>query len=113
MNEQTALYVLLGAIGGWVLLVNFFVAIMHTKAVLDRGEKIPGLFRLPLYLGAVVGLILDIAFNWTLGIVIYREPPQEFTFTSRCSRHKQGHGWRKEKAEWWCKQLNKFDPGHC
>jgi hypothetical protein len=112
--EQGMLFgIFLFALLGWIGLVNLFAAVMHAKAIISRGEKIAGLFRGPLYVGAGVGVFLDIVFNLTLGSVIYREPPKELTFTSRCSRHKEGAGWRKDKAEWWCRELNKFDPGHC
>jgi hypothetical protein len=86
---------------------------MHAKAIIERGERIHWSFRYPLYLGALVGLLLDVAWNWTGGIVVFREAPREFTFTDRCKRHKGGHGWQRIRAHWWCEQLNKFDPGHC
>jgi hypothetical protein len=100
-------------IGGWVVLVNLFAAVMHAKAILDRGEKLPKVFLYPLYVGAVVGLILDVAFNWTLGILIYSEAPREFTFSSRTQRHvDQSHGEQKRRAVYWAHQMNKFDQNH-
>jgi len=104
-----------GGVLGYVLLVNLFAAAMHAKAIVERGDSIPFVLLLPLYVGAFVGLVLDVLFNWTAGSIVYRELPRELTFTSRCKRHKLAPwGTRdREKAEWWCKQLNKFDPGHC
>jgi hypothetical protein len=99
---------------GYILLINLFVAVMHTKAVIDRGETIHPLILYPLYLGTAVALVLDVLFNVLCGTWIFKELPREFTFTSRCSRHKSGTaGRRKNKAKWWCSQLNKFDKGHC
>ena len=98
---------------GYIALINLFAAVMHAKMIIGRGEKIHILFKGPLYIGAVVGLALDVLFNIFIGTFIYVEAPREITFTARCSRHKRGVGWRKDKAKWWCLQLNKFDPGHC
>ncbi len=99
---------------GYILLINLFAAVMHTKAIINRGEKIHKLFLWPLYLGAGLGLLLDVAFNVIFGSYIFAELPRELTFTSRCKRHKKGVDTkRKKKANWWCSQLNKFDKGHC
>jgi len=100
-------------IGGWVVLVNLFAAVMHCKAILDRGEKLPKVFLYPLAVGAAVGVMLDVLANFVIGTIAFREAPRELTMTERCKRHKAGHGWQKRRAEWWCEQLGKFDPGHC
>lgn len=97
----------------YVALINLFAAAMHAKAILARGERVHFIFLGPLAIGAVVGWLLDVAFNMTIGSLVYLELPHELTFTSRCKRHKKRLDWRSDKAKWWCKQLNKFDPGHC
>ena len=98
---------------GYILLINLFAAAMHAKAIIERGELLPSWILYPLYIGALVGLVLDVLFNVVCGTYLFRELPREFTFTSRCKRHKASGGWRASKAKAWCAQLNKFDPGHC
>lgn len=100
---------------GWVLLVNFFAALYHAKAIIARGEKIHWTFKVPLAIGGVIGWLLDVVLlNWFVGtLFVFYELPRELTFTSRLKRHSRGLGrWRK-RAEWWCEQINKFDQGHC
>jgi hypothetical protein len=98
---------------GWILLINLFAAVMHAKAIIDREEEIHGLFLYPLYVGAVIALLLDFLFNVFCGTWIFKELPRELTFTARCKRHYVGMaGKNKTKAKWWAAQLNKFDPGH-
>ena len=114
MDNVAILMVIAGVLLAYVALINLFVAAMHAKRVIDRGTQIHGLFLYPLYVGAGIAVLLDVAFNATAGTVMFRELPREALFTERCRRHKKAKsGWRKLRAQWWCRQLNKFDKGHC
>ena len=67
--------------------------------------------------GAVViavGWMIDIAFNWTIGLVLGSTP--DLTFSQKCGRLKyEAEGWRRSVA-WYC-CTNWLDPfqngGHC
>lgn len=85
-----------------------YVAIMAARKV-----ELTLYWKVVLYPLGVIGLVLDVAFNLTFGTLMYRELPRELLFTARCKRHKRGDGWRKQLAEWFCANLNIFDPGHC
>jgi hypothetical protein len=102
---------LLLAAGIWLGVHWSFVAVMHANAVRKRGELSTYwlVMLLPL---AVVGLLLDVAFNLTFGTVMYLELPRELLFTARCQRHFRGERWRQRLAAFWAKQLNAFDSGH-
>ena len=93
-------------------LVWAYVAVMHAKAVLERGEQIHWVFKGPLYLLLAIGLPLDIAWNVIAGTLMFQELPRELTFTSRLKRWKAEGGRRGQRARWWAAELNKFDPGH-
>jgi hypothetical protein len=85
-----------------------YVAIMHA-----RSKRLSLYWKVMLYPLAVVGLVLDVAFNVVFGTLMYRELPRELLFTSRCKRHFRGDDEkRKRLASWWAVQLNQFDPGH-
>ena len=109
---MVALAYALAVIAGLWLGVHWaFVAVMHAKAVKERGSLTAywSVILLPL---ALAGLILDAAFNLTFGTVLYRELPRELLFTARCKRHIAGEGSRQRMAAFWQRQLNQFDPGH-
>lgn len=99
------------AVALWFAVHWAFVAVMHAKAMRERGDLRTYwlVMLLPL---AAVGLVLDCAFNLTFGTLMFRELPRELLFTSRCKRHFRGDGRRKRLAGWWARQLNTFDPGH-
>jgi hypothetical protein len=96
-----------------------FLAIMSLKSARDAG-KLDHISR-PIYLlfevYAVVGVVLDVILQITIGTLIFVELPREPLFTGRCERHEadDGDGWRKSLAFWLCHNL--LDPfqqgGHC
>jgi hypothetical protein len=92
----------------WFAVHWAYVAIMAARKV-----ELTLYWKVVLYPLAVIGLVLDVAFNLTFGTVMYVEIPRELLFTARCRRHKRGDGWRKNLAEWFCHNLNAFYPGHC
>lgn len=106
------LWTLVSAVCLWFGLAWAFVAVMHAKAVIDRGEDIHWIFKLPLYALFAAGIVLDVIWNWTIGSLIFRELPRKITFTSRVKHHLKRSGWRQDRALWWAEELNKFDRGH-
>jgi hypothetical protein len=104
------------ALAGWAAVLWFtvhwaFIAVVHAKAVKERG-MVSKYWLVILFPLVLIGLALDVAFNVTFGTLLYRELPRELLFTARCKRHFRGDGSRKRMADWWAKQLNQFDPGH-
>lgn len=98
----------------WYVVATAFVGVMHAKKVLASGQNIAFVFKAPLVLTAIIGILADIAFNLSVGTIIYKELPKELLFTARCKRHLNGgSSWRKERATWWCNEMHKFDEGHC
>jgi hypothetical protein len=106
---MTFLYSFLAVWAAWV----FYLAVMslsrHRKQM-TLPAKIIG------YPTLVVGVVLDVAINWTVGTLIFVSPPKEFLLTARLKRHIREGGWRGTMARWVCHNfLNVFDPGgsHC
>lgn len=96
------------AFATWV----FFLAIMDLKRARDAGRltKISEFFA---YGVLGIGYALDFLFNVSSSF-IFLEPPREWLFTARVSRHIKGSGWRADLARWFCENfLNPSDPGHC
>ena len=65
--------------------------------------------------GAIVviaGFLLDIALNWTVGLIIGWG---NATLSQKCARlRKEDMGWRGDVAEYLCANwLNPFDAEHC
>lgn len=109
------LWFAVSSIGLWIALVNLFAAVMHAKAIIDRGEKLHWFFEVPLALGGLVGVVLDVAFNYAFGWAIYADKAilRGPTFTARTRYWKTQPGWRGDRARWWCAQMVKFDKTHC
>lgn len=63
----------------------------------------------------VVGGLLDIAFNVTLGTLVFAEAPTTWTVTQRCKKHINDSGFRGRFARYVCARM--LDPfqegGHC
>lgn len=61
----------------------------------------------------VVGFIIDIAVNWTLGLVL--GVTKDYTLSQKCSRLKRGTGWRARFSCYLCSTwLDPFElGGHC
>lgn len=102
--------VFLTAAGVWFGACWSFVAVMHAKVVIERGG-LSLFWKVNIAPLAVLGLLLDAAFNVTFGTVLFRELPRELLFSARVQRH-----WRADKgdrmAAFWARQLNAIDPDH-
>jgi len=87
-----------------------FVAVMHARHIMTRAE-LSKFWKVNLAPLAVIGLLLDAAFNITFGTLFFRELPKEWLFSSRVQRH-----WRSDKndrmAVFWAARLNEIDAGH-
>lgn len=113
LTSDPILFVVIATAVGWVVLVNTFSGVMNAKAIIARGERIPFVFKGPLYVGGFVGLALDVIFNWPLGLLVFCEGPRKLTFSARVQWHvDHSRGEDLERAIWWGEQLNKFDPRH-
>ena len=79
---------------------------------LKRRDKVPlGLWRI----GVFFFFVVDAAYDWIYGTLIFLEEPKELTFTQRVCRHMRGpEGWRKSLAIWICRWFfEPFDKLHC
>lgn len=100
-----------------LLLVNFtwiyFLAIMHLRDAKDAGQ-LTGFAKALGYANLFIGLLLDALVNALPMSLIMLELPQEWLTTARLSRHiKEGNGWRRAVALWFCRNLlSTFDSGH-
>ncbi len=110
------LWTALSVAGLWLVMMLLFIAVMHCKLILELEDRQLSLFwKVHIVPFAVIGVILDVVFNLTIGTVMFMELPKELLFTSRCKRHKHESpiGWRRDLAWFACKQLDQIDPGHC
>ena len=109
------LWTVVSVVGLWLGTMLFFIALMKCKVLFESDAELTPVIKGHIILFAVVGIIFDVVFNFTIGTFIYWELPKEWLFTSRCHRHKLGDPGSKrcKLAHWVCKQLNQIDPGHC
>ena len=101
----------------WIGVICAYPAVMAAKHVVQSGRRLTWFWKVHLYPLAVVAGILDVAFNYTFGWLMYWEHPRwkEPLFSSRVQRHirRAEPGSRKERlSRFWQKQLNLFDPNH-
>jgi hypothetical protein len=95
----------------WLGALWLYVLIMGARAAQQRG-RLTLFWQLHLYPLAIAGLLLDVAFNLTFGLM-FLELPHELLFSSRVERHYRGsRGWRLRLAEFWARNLNVFDQKH-
>jgi hypothetical protein len=61
---------------------------------------------------AVIGLLLDFAFNYTFGFMFVAMPKRHL-FSQTVQHHfSHGDGWRLNLATFWARNLNVFDQMH-
>lgn len=92
----------------YVLYLGFFMyaAAKHSWWKLKVGHKAliaPAL----LFFG-----LIDVAFNFVIGSILFLEPPRTLTFSQRCSYHLHDGGWRGKVAGAFAVLLNAVDEGH-
>ena len=102
----------LASIGCMYVLWIFFLAYASLHAAWALLPVTTRILGVPV---VVIGFVVDVAFNLTLGTVIFLELPHEATLSQRVSRLKRGVFWRASLATWICEAL--LDPfearGHC
>ena len=109
------LFILVGsaAILSWFILGGMFLAYPTMKRIKDEEAELKWLLKIPAYLWFGIGIIADVAFNFTWGSWIFREIPKEMLFTSRLVRHWRGTSiTQKTTAEPGVEIINLIDPGH-
>ena len=106
------LWLIVSLVGLWVSVIWAFVATMHAKALNESGT-LTLFWKVHILPLALIGVVLDFAFNMTFGTIMFREVPHELLFTSRVKRHfRESNGRRLRLAGFWRTQLNLMDPGH-
>lgn len=101
----------------WVL----YVWVMVWKAKAERDPKRKWLAYLLGYPAAMIGIVIDVAYNLTIACLIFWDSPRELTLTSRLQRYiqqKVGYGrldvYRFRLAYWICRRLlHPWDGDHC
>lgn len=92
-------------------LFEWYKGVMWLKA---RRDKLSFWDKLWAYPFVWVGFLLDVLYNIIIGTLKFRDLPKEFLFTSRLKRYKKlKTGWRYDEAVQLCKELNRYDKGHC
>lgn len=99
------------------LCVWYLVAMYYLRHKHDLRSRL-GLLFYVLEAALVVGVIGDVVYNWTLGIVIFLDITKDLTLSQRLARYrsdlKYSGTWRYSLATSICRELNKHDPeGHC
>jgi len=105
-------HTVLAMAGVWFGVTGCYVLVIHAKKLRDAGGL--NLFwTVNVLPWAVLGLVLDVVFNATAGVVCFAELPREILFTNRVQRHvDESDGRRLAIALWWMRQLNQIEPGH-
>lgn len=86
-----------------ILLWVFFLAysvLLANRYSLRIEVKVIGLVVI------VIGGLVDIVFNWTIGLLLGVTP--DLTFSQKCGRLKRGSDWRAQVAGYFC--ANWLDP---
>lgn len=112
------LWTIVSLVGTWIGVVWAFVAVMHGKARMESGE-LTLFWKVHLLPLAAIGVVLDVAFNFTFGVVMFAELPRELMFSSRVQRHYNGgttlrpsSPWQVALARFWGRQLNQMAEFH-
>lgn len=107
-------YALIAAISLWGFFL-MYCAIMASR----RSGKFylaPWPVRLLSYMLLAVLVVADVAFNLTVGTLLFAELPNLYrpTFTQRCSTHLDDTDWRGRLSTWICTGwLSPFEASHC
>lgn len=82
-------------------------------ALLAQWRYLPLTTRIAGAMIVLVAFVLDVAFNWTFGLLLGMT--SDWTFSQKCGRLKRGTDWRMPVACWICRTfLDPFESGgHC
>lgn len=102
---MTAILIVAGLLQLWTLFLSY-TALKAKWSNLRLEVKIVG------FIFVLSGLLLDIAINWTIGLVL--GITKDFTLSQKCKRLGKLDSLRGKIARYICKNwLNPFDQGHC
>lgn len=100
-----------------VLFLWFLIAMWFLRRRHSIREKL-GVFMYVIVGIVLGGLVLDVVFNWTFAILIFRDITPDTTLSKRLQRYRESPKykgtWRMRWADWICEHLlNPYDPkGH-
>ncbi len=119
MIFDLAVFVGKAAVASWLVLGALFLGYPTLKRLAPMRDELHWTVKVPAYFGFAIGFVADVVFNATWGSVIFREAPQEWTFTERVKRHYYADSAgstkafkRYQAAEVWRRRINLIDPGH-
>lgn len=111
---NSLLWLAVSACGLWFSVHWCYAAMMAAKSA-KEGGRLTLYWQVILLPLAAVGLLLDFAFQFTFGWMLFLESPfgRGWLFSSRVHYHyRESTGWRADLAEFWARNLNVFDPTH-
>lgn len=101
----------------WVLFVSVTVMARRIAAEQAGTRRLPVLLLLYVigYGVLILGLVVDVAYNATVGWLLFRAPPAELTLTERLRKLIAGpRGTLRDRAIWVCTHLiEPWDQNHC
>lgn len=98
----------------WVAIHWAYPAVMGARAAMEEG-RLTLYWRVHLYPLALIGVLLDVAFQFTFGWLIFLETPFRggLMFSGRVQHHfRYSTGWRQRMAAFFARNLNVFDSEH-
>lgn len=99
------------AIAIWLGVHWAYPAVMAAKAAIERGS-LTLYWKVNLLPLALIGVLLDFAFNYTFGWM-FLKVPRPILFSSTVQHwYRNGDGWRLRLARFYGRNLNVFDDSH-
>ena len=101
------------AVGLFYATLIFYLAIMNIARAKDTLTEPQKVIFFPI---AVVGVLLDITFRWTIGVILLADIRPCWMFTTVLQAHIKKDTWRGKVARFFCRHLlDQFDPSgsHC
>lgn len=85
-----------------------YVLAMSAKAAIER-DALTAYWWVMLAPAALLGFVLDIAFNYSFGLMFLAKP-ERYVFSKTVQHHySNSDGWRLGLAKFFARQLNVFD----
>ena len=105
-------HMLLGPIS--FIVITYFASLFWVLRKMNYQKRFEWKF-IPVYPFGWLFLLIDIAFNYTVGSFLFLEFPKEHLFTTRLERHKNNtvNEDYRNFAIYICGLLDRYDPGHC
>ena len=105
---------LIYAVSLFYITLTLYLAIMHVAKYKDSITLDQKIMFAPIL---VVGLLCDVLFRYTVGIILERPhfDKDDLLFTSVLQKYVNVDSWKGSVARFMCKTLDKFDPkgSHC